>query len=81
MEKNVCGLDRAVRALLGVLLLSVLIRSSGKRERDPRGTRADRSVPVRRLLLVYAIAELSINVFAQWCPLNALFGIDTCRTD
>ena len=73
MEKNVCGTDRFVRAVLGTVLLWVLFRSAGERETG------DRSISVPRLLITYAIAELSINVFAQWCPLNALLGVDSCR--
>ena len=72
MEKNVCGGDRLVRALLGLVLLGGLRRSRRGR---------DRTVSVREILAVYAVAELSVNVFAQWCPLNALFGVDTCRDD
>lgn len=71
MEKNVCGGDRLVRALLGLLLLGGVLRS--------RRGGSDRSFSLREILTVYAIAELSVNVFAQWCPLNALFGINTCR--
>lgn len=75
MKKNVCGLDRAVRALLWALLVLYSIGTSGRRDGD------DRSVTAPRLLLAYATAELSVNVFAQWCPLNALFGINTCRDE
>ncbi|QLG63202.1 YgaP family membrane protein [Halorarum salinum] len=73
MEKNVCGADRLVRAVLGVLLLWNLFRSSRQQEID------DRSITLSELLTVYAIAELSVNVFAQWCPANALLGINTCQ--
>lgn len=73
MEKNVCGGDRIVRALLGAILLRRLLRSRRRRIDD-------RIVTLSELLTVYALAELSINVFAQWCPLNALFGVDTCRS-
>lgn len=71
MKKNVCGADRIARAGLGVYLLAYLLQSRRRRE----GTR---SFSARELLLVYGIAELSVNVFAQWCPLNALFQIDSC---
>ena len=72
MEKNVCGVDRIARAALGVVLLAVLLRSR-------RQTVDNRFISAPELLTVYALAELSVNVFAQWCPLNALLGIDTCR--
>ena len=70
MEKNVCGADRLVRAVLWVLLVGGVLRS--RRGGD------DRTISVPEVLAVYAIAELSVNVFAQWCPLNALFGFDSC---
>ena len=70
MEKNVCGVDRLVRAVLGLFLVSRLLRS--------RRGGSDGTVPLGELLTVYAVAELSVNVFAQWCPLNALFGVDSC---
>lgn len=72
MEKNVCGGDRIVRALLGVLLVGYLLRSRS-------GDDDNRTISLQELLTVYAVAELSVNVFAQWCPMNALFGVDTCR--
>lgn len=73
MEKNVCGIDRLVRAILGVLLVGGVL-ASGRQDAD------ERSIGGLELLAVYAIAELSVNVFAQWCPLNALFGFDSCRS-
>lgn len=75
MEKNVCGVDRAARAVLGLLLVVILIRTSGRSDVE------DATISLPKLLTVYALAELSVNVFAQWCPLNALLGIDTCRPD
>lgn len=72
MEKNVCGLDRLVRTILGIFLLGSLLVS---RRRDAD----DRSISRPELLTIYAIAELSVNVFAQWCPLNAAFGFDSCQ--
>lgn len=71
MEKNVCGIDRFARAVLGVFLLGILVRSR-------RQTADDQSLSVSDLLTVYALAELSVNVFAQWCPLNALFDFNSC---
>lgn len=72
MEKNVCGVDRLARAILGVSLLSLLLRSR-------KQTTDSRTISVSQILAVYVLAELSVNVFAQWCPLNALLGINTCR--
>ena len=71
MEKNVCGADRLVRAVLWVLLVGGVVRSRRRRADD-------RTISVPEILAVYAVAELSVNVFAQWCPLNALFGFDSC---
>lgn len=75
MKKNVCGVDRVERAVSGVLLAVVLLRASGRSEVD------DGNIRLPRLLSVYALAELSVDLFTQWCPLNALLGIDTCRAD
>jgi hypothetical protein len=69
MEKNVCGVDRFVRAVLGLLLVTRLLRSQ-------RGT--GETISLGQILTVYAVAELSVNVVAQWCPLNALLGFDSC---
>lgn len=54
MEKNVCGVDRLARAILGVSLLSLLLRSR-------KQTTDSRTISVSQILAVYVLAELSVN--------------------
>jgi len=69
LKRNVGGLDRLLRAVLGTVLLVVAIGavSTG-----------------RRSIAVIAGAgsvALLINAVTQFCGLNALLGIDTCSRD
>jgi hypothetical protein len=41
--------------------------------------RSDRTITIGEILTAYTVAELSVNVVAQWCPLNALLGVNSCR--
>ena len=69
LMKNVGGLDRVIRAVLGVGLLVVTLRSlTGGR---------------RSTALVAAIgaAGLLFNATTQFCGLNAALGIDTCSRE
>ena len=63
MEPNVCRSDRLVRIVGGLVLLAV-----GYRTRDTtRGT-----------LAFVAGSDVLATAVIQRCPLNALFGIDSC---
>ncbi|APW97284.1 hypothetical protein CHINAEXTREME_05630 [Halobiforma lacisalsi AJ5] len=63
MEKNVGGLDRTLRFVLGAALLLV-----GYRNRDrTAGT-----------LAFVAGSDIFATAVIQRCPVNALLGIDTC---
>lgn len=63
MDKNVGGVDRALRVVLGAALLLI-----GYRNRDrTAGT-----------LAFIAGSDIFATAIIQRCPLNALFGIDTC---
>ena len=67
--KNVGGLDRVVRAVLGVGLLVVTLRSlTGGR---------------RSTALVAAIgaAGLLFNATTQFCGMNAVLGLNTCSRE
>ncbi|RKD93964.1 YgaP family membrane protein [Halopiger aswanensis] len=63
MDKNVGGLDRAMRTVLAVALLVF-----GYRNRDRTlGT------------LAFVVgSDVLATALIQRCPVNALFGIDTC---
>ncbi|WP_265109385.1 YgaP family membrane protein [Halosolutus halophilus] len=63
MDENVCGLDRALRVVGGIVLLLVGYRN---RERTI-GT-----------LAFVAGSDVVATAVIQRCPANALFGIDTC---
>lgn len=66
MDKNVGGFDRTLRLVLGAALLLV-----GYRNRDrTAGT-----------LAFVAGSDVFATAIIQRCPLNALFGIDTCGGD
>lgn len=72
MEKNVCGVDRAIRILVGLALLALALRGTGD----------GRTVSRTRILAGYGAAEfLLVNGTLQWCPLNYAFGLNTCVRD
>ena len=66
MEKNVCGLDRVGRVVLGLALLAFGYRN---RDRTP-GT-----------LAFVAGSDVLATAVIKRCPLNALFGVDTCGSE
>ncbi|WP_137291062.1 YgaP family membrane protein [Natronorubrum halophilum] len=66
MDKNVGGFDRALRVVLAIALLVF-----GYRNRD-------RTVGT---LAFVAGSDLFATALVQRCPMNALFGIDTCNGD
>ncbi|WP_049928065.1 YgaP family membrane protein [Halopiger goleimassiliensis] len=63
MDKNVGGFDRTLRMLVGATLLLF-----GYRNRD-------RTIGT---LAFVAGSDVFATAVIQWCPMNALFGIDTC---
>lgn len=63
MEPNVGGLDRIGRVVASLALLAVGYRNRGK----TAGT-----------LAFIAGSDLLATAAVQRCPVNALFGIDTC---
>ncbi len=65
MERNVGGLDRRLRILGGIALLAYALRARG----------------IRRAGTLFAGADLFLTAAVQWCPLNALFGVDTCGSE
>lgn len=65
MQPNVGGVDRVLRIVGGVVLLSV-----GYLNRDRTlGT-----------LAFVAGSDITATAIIQRCPMNALFGIDTCSS-
>ncbi|WP_290818378.1 DUF2892 domain-containing protein [Halovivax sp.] len=65
-EKNVGGLDRTFRAILGTLLVAVAV---------------DAAIDGRRAVSVavgLVGAGLLFNAATRYCGLNATLGIDTC---
>jgi hypothetical protein len=67
VERNVGGLDRRVRAVVGVALVlaSVVAIASGAQ--------------VVGLVAGLGGAGLLCNAATQFCGVNALFGVNTCR--
>ncbi|MFA9427529.1 DUF2892 domain-containing protein [Natronorubrum sp. A-ect3] len=66
LEKNVGGLDRTLRFLVGGLLLAVAARTGRKR-------------PFSFAALVVGVGLL-VSVVTRRCTVNALLGINTCPT-
>ena len=69
LTKNVGGLDRVVRAVLGIGLLVVTLRSLT----DGRHSTA--------LVAAVGAAGLLFNATTQFWGLNAALGIDTCSRE
>lgn len=67
-EKNVGGLDRQVRFLAGVVLLTVALS----------GFATDAAGQSLALVALAGAGGLLFNAVAQRCLLNRLLGIDTC---
>lgn len=69
LVKNVGGLDRVVRAVLGVGLLAIALRSltSGRRS--------------TALVAAVTAAGLLFNATTQFCGLNAALGLNTCSRE
>ena len=66
LERNVGGLDRLLRAVVGTLLVAVAV---------------DAAIDGRRtvsLAVGVAGAALLVNAATRFCGLNAALGIDTC---
>ncbi|WP_440772246.1 YgaP family membrane protein [Natronorubrum sp. DTA28] len=66
MDRNVGGFDRVWRVVVGLALLVF-----GYRNRN-------RTVGT---LAFVAGSDIFATAIIQRCPMNALFGIDTCGTD
>ncbi|MCU4741007.1 DUF2892 domain-containing protein [Halobacteria archaeon AArc-m2/3/4] len=71
LPQNVGGLDRIVRAVLGIWLVVVAVAAF--RDGDDRRVTA--------LTAAVAGAGLLFNVWTGFCGCNAVFGIDTTATD
>ncbi|KYH27096.1 hypothetical protein HAPAU_09860 [Halalkalicoccus paucihalophilus] len=64
MDRNVGGADRHLRILSAIALLGSALRTRG----------------IKRVGALLAGAVLLLTAALQHCPLNALLGIDTCRS-
>ncbi|MFC7028356.1 DUF2892 domain-containing protein [Halomicroarcula sp. GCM10025324] len=73
MEKNVGGLDRIARLVLGPALLLVGVAALAGLFTLAAGTTG---LVVAGLLLVVG-AVLTVTALTQKCPLNSLIGLDT----
>lgn len=62
MKRNVGGMDRRLRVLGGIALLAYALRATG----------------FKRVAALVAGADLLLTAAVQRCPMNTLFGIDTC---
>jgi len=68
-SRNVGGYDRIARAVLGVVLFGIAVYAA---------------TAGARLLAVFAMiasAGLLFNAATQFCGINAVLGLDTCRWD
>ena len=66
LVKNVGGVDRRVRIILGLLFLSI-------------GLFGDLGTVGKTISFVLAAVGL-VTGFLNYCPLNALLGINSCKT-
>ena len=64
MDRNVGGFDRRIRILGAIALLAYALRATG----------------FKRVAALLAGADLLFTAAIQRCPMNILFGINTCRT-
>jgi NhaP-type Na+/H+ or K+/H+ antiporter len=72
MQKNVGGVDRKARLVVGPLLLLVGVA----------GLFGPLQLGTVGVALAFAVgAILTVTGAVQRCPLNALFGVDTCPVD
>jgi hypothetical protein len=69
IEKNVGGLDRIARGVLGVALLAVAL-----------GAVLQGRLAVATVAVITG-AGLLFNAATQFCSVNALFGVDTCSQE
>jgi hypothetical protein len=65
MKQNVGGVDRNARIVVGVVLLIFAIA-------------IPMSITLKIVLLAVAAIAL-VTAVAGFCPINALFGINTCK--
>lgn len=70
LERNVGGLDRIARGVLGAVLLVA----------GAAGYLTGYGVALPAVLAV-AAAGLLFNAATQFCGVNALLGVDTCSVD
>ena len=68
-EKNVGGLDRVARTVLGIVLMVIAL-----------GAGFSNSFAVAAIAVV-AGAGLLFNAATQFCGVNALLGVDTCSQE
>ncbi len=66
LAKNVGGIDRTIRIVLGLLFLAIgLFGNLGTMGKT----------------ISYVLAAIGlVTGFVHYCPLNALLGINTCKT-
>jgi len=66
-QRNVGGYDRVVRAVLGVVLFTIAVYAA---------TAGQQGLTVFAMV---ASAGLLFNAATQFCGVNAVLGLDTCR--
>lgn len=66
-ERNVGGIDRIVRGVLGAWLLAVAVGAVLDGQRG------------KAFVAGIASAGLLFNVVIGWCGLNAVLGVDSCQ--
>lgn len=64
MKKNIGTIDKIIRFILGVVLISLYFLLDG----------GLKYISILGIILI-------LTAFINYCPLYALFGINTCSTD
>ncbi len=66
LKKNVGGMDRKIRIILGLFFLSIGIFGN---------------LGVTGTIISFGLAAIGlITGYGHYCPLNALFGFNSCMT-
>jgi hypothetical protein len=65
MKRNVCGIERRIRAIVGAILATFYIMGIAE--------------GVWGIVTTIAGCVLLLTAFSSYCPINALLGINRCQ--
>jgi uncharacterized membrane protein len=65
MKKNVCGIERGVRAILGIALVMVYVTGIGE--------------GAWGIVATFVGCILIITAASSYCPVNTLLGVNSCK--